>query len=83
MVSRQAEMMGDGAKQPLAEAVEAGIEGVDGGAEVRDLGRPDIGGAADVPELLQIGVARVLGGLDPERGIAALAGAARRSGNAA
>ena len=64
-------------------------------AEAGDLGRPDVvrhagpvgmAGrqlAADVPELLQVEVRRALGGLDPERGVAALAGRRPRSGSGA
>ena len=69
-------MMGDGLKQPLAEGVQPGIEAADGRLKAGDLGRPDIGRAADMPEFLQVGVAFALGGLDPERRVAALPGAA-------
>ena len=68
--------MGDGLKQPLTQAVEGAVEAADDGLEGGDLGRPDVGRAADVPEFLQVGVGRALGGLDPERRVAALAGAA-------
>ena len=46
------------------------------GAEALDLLRPDVVVLADVPELLEVGVALALGGLDREGGVAALPGAA-------
>jgi hypothetical protein len=84
-VAAQLQIGGDGLQHPHAQAVERAVHPADIVVEAGNLGRPDIVGhvgaervawrqvAADVPEFLQVVMGGALGGLDPERDVAARA----------
>src|SRR6202011_4891517 len=84
-IRRQPEMTRDGPQETLAETLERAEQPQHVRPERRRRRRPDIGGhdgpqgravwqfAADVPEFLEVGVARALGRLDAERRVAPLA----------
>ena len=81
-------MAGDRLEDPQARFVEGGEQLEEGVAERLHLFGPDVGRhlrfigmarrklAADVPEFLEVEIDRALGGLDPERRVAAGAAAA-------
>ncbi len=89
VVFRQLDVQGQRRQHFRAERVERGVQAVQVLLELRHLRRPQVLAhdagvfgiardfAADVPELLQVRVFRVLGGLDAERRVAARAAGAR------
>ncbi len=88
-VGREPQMARDGREQPVSSAIERGEQFEEGRFEAFRPGGPDIGGhvtreaviggklTADMPEFLQVDMLGVLGDLDLERSVAALAAAAR------
>ena len=65
-------MVRDRAHHADAERLERSVEPERLLPEPRDLIRPDVAVLPDVPELLEVGVAFTLGGLDREGRVAAL-----------